>query len=89
MVRAEVTVISFSGFDNRWFDPLVLGHLVPAQTALLCGHIRALVTGVLSIVLRFLLLRRRLVPRVVDLIKAIPESDVVVMMDGCKCERIM
>ena len=38
-VRAEVTVISFSGFHNGRFDPLVLGHLVPAQTALLCGHV--------------------------------------------------
>ena len=58
-VRAEVTVISFSGFHNGRFDPLVLGHLVPAQTALLCGHIGALVAGVLSIVLRLLLLRTK------------------------------
>ena len=30
LVRAEVTVISFSGFHDGRFDPLVLGHLVPA-----------------------------------------------------------
>ena len=60
----------------------MLGHLVPAQTALLCGHVRALVAGILSIVLGLLLLRRRLVSRVVDLIKAISESGLVVMIDG-------
>ena len=29
-VGAEVTVIGFSSFYNRWFDSLVLGHLVSA-----------------------------------------------------------
>ena len=64
----------------------MLGHLVPAQTALLCRHIGALVTGVLSVVLRLFLLRRRLAPRVVDLIKAIPAINLVMTMDGYKRE---
>ena len=54
-VGAEVTVIGLSSFYNGWFNSLVLGHLVSAQTAFLGGHIRALVTSIFSIVLLFLL----------------------------------